>query len=743
MNYKSLSILMLCLLGQLGSIQAQDQEKIYGIVTNENSELLIGASVFWEDTKQGTTTDLEGQFWVPARTTKGQLIVQYVGHTPANVEVLPGEDSLWIEVQGVTLQEVTIAEKNFDNGVSMLETRNIERINSDELKKAPCCNLSESFETNGTVDLVYANALTGIKEIQMLGLRGVYSQFMVENRPSMMGIATPFAFEMIPGTWLSGIQLAKGASTVKNGYSGISGQINADLVKPQSDKPFYLNAYSSSGGRGELNVHLNKKGDGNFSNGLLAHGSFVRNRWDMNNDNFYDNPNRYQANALYRMFYDDPKMCAQFNIQLITDNRTSGQIEAIPGSNLFLVDQQNDRIEVWGKLGRKSVFDKEYNQLGNMVSAAWHRANSVFGANTYVATQRSAYWQTLYETIIGNTNHKLTLAPSLHYFDIDEKVNEGDLSRTETIPGAMVEYSYNRPNPDLGFPDLVVVVGARTDYNSRFGWFFTPRFSAKYNFSENTIVRVSGGYGYRSPNLIAENISLLASNRSLDFASDISYEAAWNYGINFTQNFKLAGKSGALALDAYRTDFTRQIVVDVDQSPTTVFFYNSPGASYATNLLLSLNYNLLAGLDIKLVGKMNDVKATFANGELNELPLVARYRGLIAVDYQTPSKKWTFNTHVQLVGPQRLPDNSQVPHEYIHDFPERSPNYALVNLQITRSWKNIEFYLGGENLTHFMQHHAIIAVNEPWSPYFNGSQIWAPTMGAMGYLGVRFSPSGL
>lgn len=718
-----------------------------GIVTDDREELLIGATVFWKDTQTGTVTDTAGRFSLPARAVEATLVVQYVGHTPAEVQVLPTENNLWIEVSGITqIREVTVSGHGFDNHVSTLETRNVESIGSKELRKAPCCNLSESFETNGAVDVAYANALTGVKEIQMLGLRGVYSQFMVENRPTMAGIATPFAFEYVPGTWLDGIQLAKGASSVKNGNAGIAGQINIELVKPHLDKPVFVNAFSSTEGRGELNVHLNHKGKGKVSNGLLLHGSFVENKWDMNDDNFYDSPSRRQLNGLYRVFYESPKMCAQFNVQALTDRREGGQInplEGIPG--LFGIRQNNDRVEVWGKIGYEGIGGKQYQQLGNMVSASWHRTSSLFGPNVYSAEQQSFYWQSLYQTIIGTTDHKIVAAPSFQYDDIRESVNDGKLDRREAVPGAMLEYTYSRSNLSMEMPDLVVVLGARADWNSRFDrLMFTPRLSAKYNFSQSSIVRVSVGRGFRSPNLMAENISLLASNRALHFAPDLGLEEAWNYGLNFTQNFKIARRESSFSIDLYRTDFVQHILVDVDQSPTQVFFYQTTGQSFSNSVLATFQYNLLKGLDVKLAYKWNDARATFSDGVLRTLPLVARHRGLVTLDYTTPDKNWMFNTRVQVVGPQRLPDNSQVPHEYKHDFPETSPTFAVWNAQVTRRFgKKFEVYVGGENLNGYQQHAAIIAAGDPGSLYFNGSQIWAPMMGQVAYLGVRFAPAGL
>ncbi|HLP96415.1 MAG TPA: TonB-dependent receptor [Saprospiraceae bacterium] len=746
------------LAGYLPLLAQTPEGFVTGLVTNEKEEILIGASVFWKDTRQGVTTDAEGRFAVPKRDQEATLVINYVGYTPAEVQVLPGEDKIWVEITGVKqLDEVTVKAKGGDVFISSIGVRNVESVTSQELRKAPCCNLSESFQTNGAIDVTYPNALTGVKEIQLLGLRGIYSQFLVENRPTMTGIATPFAFEYIPGTWLAGVDLAKGASSVKNGNTGITGQVNAEIVKPDQDKPLFVNVFSSTEGRGEVNVHLNKKGEVSH-HGLLLHGSFVENKWDMNGDRFKDSPDRQQLNGMYRWKYDGPAGCAQFNIQALTDRRQSGQFQDIEGYQgpRFRIDQQNDRVEVWGKYGKEEFLGNRFLELGNIISGSWHRTQSQFGPNTYRGEQRSFYWQSLVQDIIGNTNHRILVAPSIVYDDIRENVNEGNLDRQEFVPGLMAEYTYSRPSLHMEIPDLVIVLGTRADWNSRFGWQVTPRLSAKYNFTEKSIVRVSAGKGFRSPNVVAENISLLASNRSFQFSrppfgtpqEQLGPEEAWNYGVNYTQKFNVAQREASISLDVYRTDFVRQVLVDVEEAPVnsewTVFFYNSTGKSYSNSVLLNVQYNVLPGLDIKAAMKWNDVRATYADGELRTVPLVARLRGLVSLDYTTPNKRWSLNTHVQIVGPQRLPDNSFLPHELTHDFPVNSPTFALWNAQLTRKLgNNLELYAGCENITGYQQHHVIIAANDPSSPYFNGSQVWAPMMRQIGYLGVRWAPKGL
>lgn len=732
-------------------IHAQEPVKtpptsISGLVTNTESEPLIGASVQWKGTTTGTITDVNGRFTIAARDQADSLVIRYVGHMPTAVEVLPGEDNIWIEVHGTqVLSEVQIKGHVFDNATAVLEVRNIERIASRELKKAPCCNLSESFQTNGTVDVGYADPLTGVRDIRMLGLRGIYSQFLLENRPSMGGIATPFAFEMIPGTWLEGIQIAKGASSVMAGYAGVTGQINAALVKPSTDKPLFVNIFSSTEGRAEVNVHLNQAGQGRWSQGLLAHASIVENNRDMNSDNFYDMSSRRQLNGLYRAQYQHGQSFGQVNVHALTDRRTGGQIRAFFGEQPFSIDQQHDRLEAWGKFGRNGVLGRPFNQWGNILSASYHQAAATYGSNAYKATQQSVYGQSILETILKTTDHKLVLAPSFQMDRIEERLNDLDLSRTELIPGALAEYTYSRPNLAMGIPDLVVVIGARVDHNSRFGWFFTPRMSARYNFTAATSIRVAGGYGYRSPHLMAENINVLASNRTLHFAPDLQHESAWNYGVNVSHEFKVFGRPGTASFDLYRTDFDRQILIDVDESPTDVYFRYAEGPSWANSALAMVQMSPFAGMQVKLAGKLNDVRAAYAGGRYDTPVQLPRYRGLLAADYETPSKLWMFNATLQYVGQQRLPDNSAVPHELHHDHAMQAyaPHYLMLGAQVTRRWKSVELYIGGENLTGFRQHDAIISASDPWSPYFNATQIWAPIMGVIGYAGVRFSPSGL
>ena len=50
------------------------------------------------------------------------------------------------------LDEIIISKRNKTSSKSFINSQNIINVSSEELLKAACCNLSESFETNPSID---------------------------------------------------------------------------------------------------------------------------------------------------------------------------------------------------------------------------------------------------------------------------------------------------------------------------------------------------------------------------------------------------------------------------------------------------------------------------------------------------------------------------------------------------------------------------------------------------------------
>lgn len=714
-------------------------QTITGKVKDGKGEAIVGAHVYWMDKSAETLTDENGQFSLPRKTKETMIHVEFVGYEMSFITLKAGQTEVeFVLKEPKTLSQVEVKGKKQDNAVSTLDARTVERIGSNELKKAPCCNLSESFETNGTVDIAYADAITGAKEIQMLGLRGIYTQLMVENRPDFYGLATPYALEYIPGTWLRGIDISKGTGSVKNGFQAITGQINTDIEKPGEAKKVFVNLFGEQTGRMEANVHLNKVINDKLATGLLLHGSTFQNKIDRDNDKFVDMPLKKQLNGMYRLFYQGNKIESQIIVHALTEERKSGQLVSNTTlSNPFLINAKNNRLSAAAKVGYVG-FKKPYMGLGSQWSATYHDVDAFYGKNHYYGTQKSFYGNLIYATIIGTTDHKLTLGSSVQYDNYHEHLNDKNLSNNQIVGGTYGEYTYNRPTLK-GYNDITFIAGIRADYHNQVGFFMTPRLNFKYNFNENTVIRLAAGRGVRVANPIAENIAFLATNRQIVVANNLKAEDAWNLGLNFTKSFKVNNLEWRFSADAYRTQFVNQIVTDIESDYQKAQFYNLDGKSYSNVLLVMLNAEILRGLDIKLSYKINDVKTTY-QGKLEQVPLVARHRGLVTLDYKTPDKKWLFNFTTQLIGQQRLADRSYVPHDYFHDhtFKPYSPQYVLLNTSINRFFNTFEVYGGVENIGDFKQHNAIIAAHDPSSIYFDATQVYAPMMGRRIYAGVRW-----
>ncbi len=722
------------------------QKTIFGSVFNQDGEPLIAAYVSWDGTSIGAEADLQGNFSLPKMDTTAFLLISYVGYNPVYIEVFPNEDTVLIRVDGITtLSEVNVTGQSRGNFTSTLETANIETITSCELKNAACCNLAESFVTNGSVDVMQQDAITSTTEIQMLGLRGIYTQLLLEKRPAFPGLGSPLALEFVPGTWVSGIQISKGASTVQNGYQGIAGQINVEMAKPWQDKPFFLNLFGSTNERGEANLHLNKKWTKELSSGLLLHGSFNAGEFDRNDDTFLDLPKKKTLDGVWRNYYVTDVFSTQFNIQALIDERKSGQIFGFDSqpdpTPPYLIQQQNKRVDVFGKVGYVG-FKEENTSVGFIYNASWHKTDNVFGSKKYNGTQRSLYTNLLYATALPNERHRLNFGASYQFDDYMERLDDTDFDRRESVPGVYAEYVLG--NSAEKIKGLGVIAGIRLDHHNQFGWLTTPRLNLKYNFSDRSILRLSAGRGLRTAQILSENIAVLTSNRLLTVVEDLRMEDAWNAGMNFTQNGKLFGRNAGIVADLYRTNFRNQVVMDMETEAGKVLFYNLHGRSFSTSLLLLGSMNIAKGLNLKLAYKLNDVQTGYGykpdrDRLPRQRPLNARHRGLFTLDYETPAKNWMLNLNSQFTGRQRFAHSHQTPEALLEHFQGNAPAYLLLNAQVTRRFKNLELYVGGENLTNYTQRHAIVDWEHPFGEHFDAMQVWAPLIGARGYAGLRWT----
>ncbi|MEZ4802001.1 MAG: TonB-dependent receptor [Gelidibacter sp.] len=724
------------------------QETIDGVVTEKTSGKsapLLGANVYWLDTSVGTTTDIDGKFSVPYKSEYSKLVISYVGFKTDTLTIAKPRTIRHTLTATSELDEVTLTSRKQATSKSYLQSANVMTVSSDELLKAACCNLSESFETNPSIDVNFADAVTGTRQIKMLGLTSPYILITSENIPSIRGASQAYGLSFTPGTWVESIQITKGAGSVVNGFESIAGQINTELVKPTMDAKLFVNAYSSGSARYELNTHLNTKVSEKWSTGLYLHGNIRDKKFDMNDDSFLDAPLQKQINVMNRWQYTNPEkgFVSFINVQYLNDSKQTGQVDFNPDTdklttNAWGSEIDTERLDASVKFGYVNP-EIPWQSIGIQTAFSSHKQESYFGLNQYDILHNSLYTNAIYNSIISDSRHKIKTGISYTYDHYDEFVNTSDFERTENSVGAFFEYNFDN------LEKWNMTAGVRIDRHNLLGTFVTPRFHARYTPWEKSALRFSFGRGKRSANIFAENQSIFSTSRTVNIINSggkiygLDPEIAWNYGVSFLQGFNLFGRKADVTFDYYRTDFKNQVVVDYE-NPQQVNFYNLNGESYANSFQLEFNYNVFEHFDLRTAYKLYDVKTQYNSGKL-ERPLTPKHRLFANASYEThlhdDGKQWKFDLTYNWLGEQRFSSTASNPIEY--QLSDYSSTVGTLNAQITKVFSpKFEVYLGGENITNVRQENPILGAEDPFGDYFDTTFVYGPIFGSMYYAGLRF-----
>lgn len=713
---------------------------------------LYGATAVWMNTTIGSVSDSNGVFVIPMPlATDGftnKLIVSYLGYKSDTLIIKNTSDIRVIlaSEQRKTLSEIEVTARLRSTFLNSLDPTNTKTVTEKELFKAACCNLSESFETNPSVEVQFTDAVTGAKQIQMLGLSGLYTQLNYENLPGSRGLAGSYGLGYTPGPWIESIQITKGVGSVVNGYESMAGQINVELKKNDAEaktgERLFFNLYANSMARFDGSLNVTQKINRKWSSATLLHANTQTLPVDMNHDNFLDIPLGYQLNAMQRFKYEHKNWLIQWGAKALYEQRLGGQINlGYPHGDSTLtryaIYLNTRRAEGFGKIGYLFP-EKKYKSVGLIFNVLRHDQDNKWGnettlPNRYNAIQNHAYVNLIYQSIIGNTHHKYRTGISFMWDEYNESLNNLTFARNELVPGAYAEYTWS------SIPKFTLISGLRADYHNLFGLIITPRLHGKYDITENTALRLSGGRGQRTANPVADNFGYFISSRTTDILTRPLAETSWNYGGGLTHEFELNYQHGTFTFDFYRTDFTQQMVLDIDKSPQQLHLYALQGISYANSLQAELNYEPIKRLDIRLAYRWYDVKTTYLTGLLQR-PFVAQHRAFANAAYETRNH-WRFDITLHWNGAKRIPSTSANPLNY--QFPEYSPHYTVINAQIAKSLGNPmakwwDFYIGIENLTDFRQQDLIISPENPFSPYFDAALVWGPVIGRMVYAGLRY-----
>ncbi|MDD3969463.1 MAG: TonB-dependent receptor [Proteiniphilum sp.] len=725
------------LLLMLLTLRVSAAEKLKGFVYDRHNEPVIGAHIYWEKTKKGTTSNTEGFFEIELTAQHEHLIVTYTGYIPQSLHIHDTDEQLTIILEENTqlLDELVISRRapgTVTRRSSVLQTQQVTR---GEIHRAACCNLGESFETNPSVDVAYSDAVTGAKQIKLLGLAGTYVQMLTENYPNFRGVASPFGMDYIPGAWMEGIYLSKGTSSVKSGYEALAGQINVEYKKPQTMEKFSLNLFGSDALQMEANadagIHLNE----GLTTALFAHYSDDTQPHDRNKDGFLDYPTTRQFNLMNRWNHEGGKYVAQYGCRYVNELRKGGQdVNHTTFENPYTISLKTNRGEFYTKQAYVFSADELGESAALIASGSVHDQQSLYDRTVYSVNQKNLYLSLLYEKDFSR-QHNLSTGLSLNHDGFEERLENSSFNREETVAGAYAQYTFNLHHT------FIVLGGIRADYSSRYGFFVTPRLHLKYNPAQWVHLRGSVGKGFRTANVLAENNYLLASSRRMEIAENLDQEEAWNAGVNATFYIPIGEREITLTGEWYHTRFISQVVVDMDSDPHAIRFYNlNDGRSYSNSAQVEVSYPFFTGFTFTAAYRYTRSQSDYHHPvtgatRLLSKPLLNDYKGLATASYQTPQRRWQFDLTGQFNGGGRMP----TPDSSNPLWKERFDPFTVVNGQITRFFRNFSVYLGAENLFDFRQEHPIIDAANPRSDNFDATMVWGPVHGRKIFAGLRYN----
>lgn len=642
-------------------------------------------------------------------------------------------------IEGAHLEGVEITSRR--KGITRMKGAvNGQLINKEELFKAACCNLGESFVTNPSVDVHYSDAATGAQQIRLLGLSGKYVQMLTENLPDFRGASIPYSLDYVPGPWMQSIQVSKGNASVRNGYEAMTGQINVEYLKPDADEGVTVNLYGSSEGAVETNADANVHINGRLSTELLGHFQNIWNRRDDDGDGFQQMVKVKQYNFQNRWAYLGEKYIFHGGVQVLDEERASGQVTHTRNDTqepLFRIGIKTDRYSAYMK--HALVFNRERNtSMAFMASGSMHETDAFYGRKTYGVNEKNVYAQLIFETDFTGM-HNLSVGASLNHDFLDQRFRlthdataaQERLVEKETTPGAYAQYTFNYNHL------LTAMAGLRIDNSSCYGTFVTPRLHLKWQPNGIVGFRASAGKGYRTAHAFAEYNYLMSSGRQFTVSNDLKQESAWNYGISAALNIPLGQRTMTVNAEYFYTHFGNQVDVDYDADPALLIIGNIKGKSHSHTLQVDATYEVFRGMSVTAAFRRSIVKAMYG-GEMTERPLQGRYKGLLTASYKTPLGLWQFDATLQLNGDGRMP-RPYILADGTPSWDATFKAYEQVTAQVTRWFRHFSVYVGSENITGFMQKTPVYDAANPWGSTFDPTLVWAPTDGRMFYAGIRIN----
>ena len=750
--YLKSSLYLLCIL-LTGLVNAQNSS-INGTITDDEGTVPF-ANIYLKGTKMGTSTSEDGTYNlkdIPAGTYK--LNVSVIGYQDfskkitlrtnenrtIDIKIIPASEQLEEMVVTGTLKAVSRSESPVP----------VEVYSPTFLKKNPTASIFEALQNvNGVRPQINCNVCnTG--DIHINGLEGPYTLVLIDGMPIVSGLGTVYGLSGIPNSLIEQIEIIKGPASSLYGSEAVGGLINI-ITKSTLDAPdFFADAFVT--GWGEYNIDVGTKINfGEKTDMLLGINYFNYDTpIDNNGDNFTDLTlqNRFSVFQKWNFQREDNRILSLAG-RFFYEDRWGGEMQWTPefrgGDEVYGESIYTRRWEVLGKyelpIEEKVLFSFSYND---------HSQNSVYGDTPYIADQRIGFGQFTWDKTLEH--HDLLVGTALRYNYYDDNTTATTNADEVVIPSLFIQDEIALANKHS------LLLGMRYDYDKRHGNIYTPRMAYRYKVTDNDILRLNAGTGFRVVNLFTEEHAALTGAREVVVTEELDPEKSFNVNLNYLK--KIYADNGTfVSVDAslFYTKFSNAILPDYDTDPNKIIYDNLNGKSVSKGASANVDFSFPGGFKFLIGATYQDVSQT-ENGVTKRQILTESYTGTWNASYEFKKLNLSVDYTGNIYGPMRLPTLG--PTDPRRDF---SPVWSIQNIQFT--WKgleNFEFYAGVKNLLDwtpnrgnpfiiarandpfdknvtFDSNGSVVATpNNPNALTFDPSYVYGPNQGIRGFFGLRY-----
>ena len=733
--------------------KAQSLFEVNGTVFSEGQPLAF-SNVYLENSTTGTITNENGIFKLTnLKPGSYTLVVSFTGYGTSRKRVQITNKNLQIKfklVEDNSLQEVIIT--GTLKAVSRLESPvPVEVYSTTFLKKNPTPSVFEALNNvNGVRPQLNCNVCnTG--DIHINGLEGPYTLVMIDGMPIVSGLSTVYGLSGIPNSLIEQIEIVKGPASSLYGSEALGGLINIITKLPENAPLFFAESFGTSWG--EINFDLGVKANVGKNATVLVGANYFKydQLIDNNNDNFTDLTNQDRI-SLFQKWNFKRRNNRNFSLagRYFYEDRWGGELQWNKsfrgGDEVYGESIYTSRFEIFGNyqlpLLEKIDFQFSYSD---------HDQNSVYGNTPYLAQQRIGFGQFIWDKKIKS--HDLLLGAAIRYNYYNDNTTATILADETAIPSLFVQDEIDFNNKQS------LLLGMRYDYNSRHGNIFTPRIAYRFKPTDDDIIRLNAGTGFRVVNLFTEEHAALTGAREVIIKEELNPEESYNITLNYLKKLYLKnGMYFTIDTSAWYTYFTNAIIPDYDTNPNQIIYDNLDGFSQSSGLSFNIDAVFGSGIRASIGATYQDVSKT-ENGIKTPQILTEKYSGVWSFSYKHYGTNLTFDYTGSLYGPMRLPLLGE-----LDPRSEYSPAWSIQNIQITYDGiDRFEMYGGIKNLLDWTPNkgnpfiiarsddpfdqnvvfdtdgNATPTLDNPYALTFDPSYVYGPNQGIRLFFGIRYA----